>query len=204
MLTTPSKIQDALDMLAFNTEEKGPTHHSPEGVLAAGRAHCIEGALLAAAALWVHGEPPVIMNLSPKLGKGDFDHVIALYRRNGYYGAISKTNHSVLRFRDPVYRTLRELVLSFFHEWFLPSGEKVLECYSQPLDLRRFGAGWVTGEDPWYISDALSDAPHYYFVPAGMWRFVRRVSALERQAAGLPEWPVSKRKRRATQKGSPP
>src|SRR3989344_7323650 len=112
-LTTPAKIQDFLDSLPMNHEKKGETHMSPRRVLCEKKAHCIEGALLAAVALWLHGEPPIIMNLSSRLGKGDVDHVVALYKRNGYWGAISKTNHSVLRFRDPIYRTPRELALSY-------------------------------------------------------------------------------------------
>ena len=129
-LTTPIKIQDFLDAIAMNWEKKGNTHMSPRRVLREKKAHCIEGALLAATALWIHGEPPLIMNVSARLGKGDVDHVITLYKRGGRYGAISKTNYSVLRFRDPVYRTPRELVLSYFNEWFLgETGEKTLECY---------------------------------------------------------------------------
>lgn len=189
-LTTPAQIQDFLDMLAFNFEKEGNTHRSPQRVLAVKRAHCIEGALLAAAALWIAGEPPIIMNLSPKLGKGDFDHVVALFRRDGLWGAISKTNHSVLRFRDPVYRTPRELALSYFHEWFLPqTGEKVLECYSKPLDMRRFGTSWIADEkDGWHISDALAERKHYALVPRGSWRFVRAADTMEQRSASVAEW----------------
>ncbi len=189
-LSTPAKIQDFLDTLPFNWEKKGDTHMSPQRVLKEKKTHCIEGALLAATALWIQGEPPVIMNLSPKMGKGDFDHVITLYTRGGRFGAISKTNHSVLRFRDPIYRTFRELVLSYFHEWFLPiTGEKVLECYSKPLDLRRFGTGWITSsKDLWHIADALSVTPHYYFVPKGNWRYVRLVDKMELTAGSVAEW----------------
>lgn len=192
-LTTPIKIQDFLDTLPQNWEKRGETHMSPRRVLREKKAHCIEGALLAAAALWIQGERPLIMNLSPRMGKGDFDHVIALYKRGRRYGALSKTNHAALRFRDPVYRTLRELVLSYFHEWFInDTGEKVLECYSKPLDLRRFGTGWITSEkDVWDIAEALSVAPHYYFVPPGNWRFVRRADAMELKAGKLIGWPRS-------------
>src|SRR3989339_1828633 len=103
-LSTPIKIQDFLDTLPMNWEEEGDTHRSPRRVLKEKKAHCIEGALLAAAALWIAGEPPLIMNLSPRWGRGDFDHVVALYKRGGRFGAISKTNHACLRFRDPIYR----------------------------------------------------------------------------------------------------
>ena len=192
-LSTPIKIQDFLDSIPMNWEKKGDTHLSPRRVLRKGKAHCIEGAMLAAAALWLHGESPLIVNVSARLGKGDVDHVIALYKRGNRFGAISKTNHATIRFRDPIYRTVRELVLSYFHEWFLnETGEKTLECYSRPLDMRRFGTGWLTKEeDLWEVAEALSVLPHYYFVPKGNWRFVRKADAMERKAGELIEWPKS-------------
>jgi hypothetical protein len=189
-LSTPIKIQDFLDTLAFNFEKKGDTHMSPQRVLHTKKAHCIEGAMLAAAALWIHGEAPLIMNVSARLGRGDVDHVITLYKRGNYYGAISKTNHAVLRFRDPIYRTPRELVLSYFHEWFVnETREKTLECYSKPIDMRRFGTDWITAKDDlWQVAEALSVAPHYYLVPKGHWRYVRKADDME-LAAGTPiEW----------------
>lgn len=195
-LTTPIKIQDFLDSLPMNWEKKGDTHLSPQRVLEMKKAHCIEGAMLAAAALWIAGEPPLIMNVSPRLGHGDDDHIIALYKRGGCWGAISKTNHASIRFRDPVYRTPRELVLSYFHEWFLNStGEKVLECYSKPLDMRRFGTGWLTAEkDLWEVADALSELPHYHLVPKGNWRYVRKADPMELKAGKLIEWKKSDRR----------
>lgn len=192
-LSTPIKIQDFLDKLPMNWEKKGDTHMSPRRALREGKAHCIEGALLAATALWLVGEPPLIMNLSARFGRGDDDHVVALYKRGGYYGAISKTNHVTLRFRDPIYRTPRELALSYFHEWFInETGEKVLECYSKPLNLKRLGTDWITTEkDLWNIADALSVLPHYNLVPKGNWRFVRKADAMELKAGKLIEWPRS-------------
>jgi len=189
-LSTPIKVQDFLDRLPMNWEKNGDTHMSPRRVLREKKAHCIEGALLAATALWLAGEPPLIMNLSPRLGKSDDDHVVALYKRNGFWGAISKTNHATIRFRDPLYRTPRELALSYFHEWFLNStGEKVLECYSKPLDLRKFGTDWLTAEkDLWHIADALSERKHYFLIPKGNWRYVRRADAMELKAGKLVEW----------------
>ncbi len=191
-LSTPTKIQDFLDALPFNFEKGGDTHFSPQRVLEEKKAHCIEGAMLAALALWIAGERPLIMNLSARMGKGDVDHVVALYKRGGRWGAISKTNHAVIRFRDPVYRTPRELALSYFHEWSLPSGEKTLECYSKPLDMRRFGTGWIAAaKDLWEISDALAERKHYFLVPKGNWRFVRRADAMEHKAGGFVEWTKS-------------
>ena len=106
------------------------------------------------------------------MGRGDVDHVVTLYKRGGRYGAIGKTNHATIRFRDPVYRTPRELTLSYFHEWFLnTTGEKTLECYSKPLDMRRFGTEWITAEkDLWNVADALAERKHYFLVPKGNWK----------------------------------
>lgn len=192
-LSTPIKIQDFLDSLPMNWEKGGDTYMSPRRVLREKKAHCIEGALLAAAALWLNGELPLIMNLSSRLGKGDDDHVITLYKLGNRYGAISKTNHATIRFRDPIYRTPRELALSYFHEWFInKTGEKVLECYSKPLDMRKFGTGWITDEkDLWYIADALGERKHYFLVPKGNWRYIRRADSMELKAGKLIEWPSS-------------
>ncbi|MDO8742196.1 MAG: hypothetical protein Q7J45_01480 [bacterium] len=192
-LSTPVKIQDFLDSIPMNWEKGGDTHLSPRRVLQEQKAHCIEGALLAAAALWMRGESPLIMNVSARLGKGDVDHVVALYKRGGYFGAISKTNHATIRFRDPIYRTPRELALSYFHEWFMnETGEKTLECYSKPFDMRRFGTEWITAEkDLWEVADALSVLPHYQLVPKGNLRYVRKADAMELKAGKLIEWPES-------------
>src|SRR5690606_22648808 len=124
-LNTPSKIQDFLNSLEINIEEDGDTSYSPRTVLKKRKAHCVEGAVLAAAILRFHGQKPLILDL--ETSNDDFDHVIALFNKNGYWGAISKTNHAVLRYREPVYKTIRELVMSYFHEYFLnKNGKKTL------------------------------------------------------------------------------
>lgn len=192
-LSTPSRVQNFLDALPMNWEKKGDTHYSPRRALAHQKAHCIEGALIAAAAFWLHGEEPLLMDLQVRSGRGDDDHVVALYQRNGYWGAVSKTNHATLRFRDPVYKTLRELALSYFHEWFVnDTGEKTLESYSKPLNLKRFGTSWITAaDDLWYLDDALNALPHYSLVPKGNRRFIRTADQMERRAGKLIEWPRS-------------
>lgn len=189
-LTTPCLIQDYLDTLPFNHEKSGETLMSPRRVVAEGKAHCLEGALVAATALWIHGEAPLIMNLSSRLGKGDVDHIVTLYKRGGLWGAIGKTNHAVLRFRDPIYRTPRELALSFFHEWFMnTTREKTLECYSKPFDLSTIGTGWITEKsDLQNIDDILSARKHYFLVPKGNWRFVRKADRMELKAGQIIEW----------------
>ena len=189
-LRTPIGIQDFLDRVPMNFEKKGDTHYSTRNVLKENRAHCIEGALLAAAALWVHGEPPTIMNVSAKMGKGDVDHVVALYKRGGRWGAISKTNHATIRFRDPVYKSPRELALSYFHEWFMnETGEKTLECYSKPLDMRTLGTEWITSDEAvWKVDDVLARRKHYFLVPKENWRYVRPADPMELKAGKLVEW----------------
>jgi hypothetical protein len=109
-LKTPGKIQDYLDSMPINHEPEGDTCLSPRRVIRERRAHCIEGAMLAALALRLHGEPPLVLDLTSNAR--DFDHVIALFKRHNCWGAVSKTNHTALRYREPVYKTLRELVMS--------------------------------------------------------------------------------------------
>jgi hypothetical protein len=186
-LDSPRKIQDYLDSLPFNHEEDGETCMSPRRTLREKKAHCLEGAMLACVALMLNGEKPLILNL--KVREDDYDHVVALYERNGYWGAISKTNHSVLRFRDPVYMSIRELAMTYFHEYFLVSnGEKTMRGYSLPINLRRFGTKWITKEDElWDIGTFIFKAPHNKVIPRENARLTRRATKLERHAAGIPQ-----------------
>jgi len=189
-LSTPIRIQDYLDALPINFEKHGETCLSPRGVLREKKAHCIEGALLAATAFYVNGEKPLVLDL--KALRPDDEHVIALYKRNGYWGAISKTNHATVRFRDPVYKTVRELVVSYFHEYFLNStGVKTLRSYSKPINLLRFGTAWMTAEeDVWNIPEALDRVPHYSLFPQQQAQHLRKATKLERKAGSLTEWKV--------------
>lgn len=189
-LAGPAAIQDFLDALPMNWEKRGETHRSPAAALAAKKAHCIEGALIAAAALWVAGEPPLIMDLWADEARDGEDHIVALYKRGGYWGAISKTNHASIRFRDPVYRSPRELALSYYHEWFLnTTGEKTLEAYSKPFNLAVLGAGWVASTEPlWWLDERLNALPHYPLVPKGNARYIRRADRMELKAGRLIEW----------------
>ncbi len=187
-LSTPNKIQDFLDTLAFNYEKNGETCMSPCMVLRTGKAHCLEGALFAATALWYHGERPLLLNLETI--DHDDDHALALYKKNGLWGALSKTNHNVLRFRDPVYRTIHELVLSYFHEYFLTStGQKTLRAYSRPFSVKQFGTSWITSEENlWGIAHALDESPHSPIVPKDYTRHLRPASAVEQASANIAEW----------------
>lgn len=193
-LSTPQKIQDFLDQLPINFEKKGDTEMSPRRVLREKKAHCIEGALLAAVAFWLHGEEPLLLDLRTLFY--DDDHVVTLFKCNGYWGAVSKTNHAVLRYRDPIYKTIRELALSYFNECFLLSnGKKTLRTYSRPFNLKRFGTDWITSEESLTnISRALDRSPHFPLVPKKNERLLRPTDLFERRAGGIREW--KKRDRR--------
>lgn len=134
LLKTPRKIQDFLEEIPINFEPEGDTCLSPRRVLRERRAHCIEGAMLAALALRIQGERPLVLDL--EASAQDHDHVIALFKRHGCWGAISKTNHAVLRYREPVYKTIRELVLSFFHEYMDGTGRKPFDLFLRRLICR--------------------------------------------------------------------
>jgi hypothetical protein len=157
-------------------------------VLRERKAHCVEGALLAAAALWLHGKPPLLLDL--KTIKFDDEHVVALFKEHGRWGAISKTNHAVVRYRDPIYKTVRELAMSYYHEYFRDhDGLKTLYSYSRPFDLRTMGDYWVTtNEDLWEIDDKLNAIPHYRFVPKKNERLIRHATPFERRVINTREW----------------
>jgi len=158
-LSTPEKIQKYLDDLPYNKEKNGETCYSPRLVIRHNTAHCFEGALFAAAALRVNGKPPLILDLE---AVRDDDHVVAAYRTNGHWGSIGKSNYAGLRFRCPVYRTLRELALSYFEHYYNLAGEKTLRAYSRPVNLARFDSiDWMTSEEPlWAIPEYLVDIKH--------------------------------------------
>jgi hypothetical protein len=186
-LDSPQKIQAFLFGLRQNFEPGGDTCRPVQAVLAGRRAHCIEGAMLAACALWVHGEPPLLMDLR---AVRDFDHVVALFRRRGRWGAISKTNGAFLRWRDPVYRNLRELALSYFHEYTNRLHHKTLREYSLPFDLRRVDpAVWVRGDkNAWSVCEALDDLRHFPLVDARHMKSVTRRDPFERRVGGLNQY----------------
>ena len=186
-LNTPRKIQVYLFGLKQNFEPNGDTCRPVREVLRTRSAHCIEGAMLAAAALWVHGEPPLLLDLR---AERDYDHVVALFRRNGCWGAISKTNGVFLRWRDPVYRTLRELALSYFHEYCNRRDHKTLREYSVPYDLRRADpAVWSSGaKHAWEVAETLDDLRHFRLVSRRQLREVTRRDPFEREAGLLNQY----------------
>lgn len=186
-LNTPIKIQDYLDTLPINHEKGGETYMSPRRVLREKKAHCLEGAMLAALALWLAGKKPLLMDL--KTSTGD-DHVVALFKQNGCWGAISKTNHILLRFRDPVYRTLRELAISYFQEYTnYALTTKILRSYSRPLDLSKWKTNWITAEEELFsLAEALDDLPHYSLVSSRNLKLVRRPDKMEAKLGKIEEW----------------
>jgi hypothetical protein len=182
-LTSPAKIQRFLDEeIRYNMEPGGDTCHSPRTVLKKRVAHCMEGAMLAAAALRRLGHPPLLVDLE---AVRDTDHVLAVYRDNGHWGAVSKSDYSGLRSREPVYRTIRELVMSYFEHYFNPAGEKTLRAYSRPVNLSQFDRHcWMTSEeDVWIVPNYLCDLKHTPIVSKAM---LRKVAPMDKRlyAAG--------------------
>lgn len=169
-LRTPDRIQRFLDEDVFyNKEPNGPTCRSPRRVLRDRVAHCMEGAMLAAAALRVLGHPPLLVDLE---AVRDDDHVLAVFRQNKAWGAIAQSNYSGLRFREPVFHTVRELVISYFEHYYNLEGEKTLRGYSRPVRLERFDhLGWATSdEDVWFVPEYLCDVRHYPVITPAMER----------------------------------
>ena len=146
-LDTPAKIQAFLDGIPYSEEE---IYRCPRQVLSDRKAHCFDGALFGAAALHHIGFPPIVLDMLPVPGRDD-DHMLALFKIKGHWGAIAKSNFVGLRYREPIFRTLRELVLSYFEDFYNIAGEKTLRAYTVPLNLQiydRFG---------WMVSDASMD-----------------------------------------------
>ncbi len=154
-LRSPEAIQLFLDELRYNKEKGGETARSPRRVLETGEAHCFEGALFAAAALRRLGHAPRVAQLH---AVRDTDHVLALYHAHGLWGAVAKSNYSGLRFRSPVYQSLRELAMSYFDCYYNLVGDKGLRAVGRPVDLSRFDArGWETSDgDLWDVSGYLA------------------------------------------------
>ncbi|HEY2139614.1 MAG TPA: hypothetical protein VGH00_06005 [Chthoniobacterales bacterium] len=170
-LKSPSGIQRFLDAIPYHL---AGTAWSPRKVLREQNAHCLEGAIFAAAALRVLGFPPLILDLE---ADQDTDHVLAVFKLRGHWGAIAKSNFAGCRYREPVYRTLRELALSYFNTYFNLRGERTLRRYSRPVNLVRFDREqWMTSEkDIWFIAEYLCDIPHQRLLRRGLEKHLTRV-----------------------------
>lgn len=180
-LKTPARIQKFINELPYHNAD---TAWSPRRVLQERTAHCLEGALLAAAALRVNGFPPLIMDLE---GIQDTDHVLAVFRVDGCLGTIAKSNFSGLRFREPVYRNLRELAMSYFDDYFNYRGERTLRAYCKPINLSRFDRmNWMTTEKPtWFVAQLLLQVPHIPVISEKQARRLTRVDGRCFQAGTL-------------------
>lgn len=172
-LRTPYGIQRALDAMPYH---HASTAWSPRRVLRERTAHCLEGAVFAAAALRVLGFPPLLLDLE---AVQDTDHVVAVFQSRGHWGAIAKSNFSGLRYREPVHRSLRELVMSYFDGYFNLRGERTLRAWAGPVNLARFDRsrpGWMTTEgDVWWIAEYLLEIPHTRLLRPAMVRALSRV-----------------------------
>jgi hypothetical protein len=182
-LKTPSRIQKFIDALPY---QYANTARSPQRALRERKGHCLEGALLAAAALRISGRPPLLMDLE---AVHDDDHVVALYRERGLWGGIAKSNFAGLRFRAPIYRTLRELALSYFEHYYNLRGQRTLRSYAGPVNLARLDSRhWMTSEeDVWCVPELLIAARHYPLFPD---KVARALPRLDRRSfeAGMHGW----------------
>ncbi len=180
-MSDPDKIQGFLDSIDYN-----PVYEcrSPRRVIRKRSAHCFEGALFAAAAIQFNGFRPLIVDLK---AYNDDDHVITVFQVDGFWGAVAKSNFTSLRFREPVYRTLRELVMSYFDFYFNTDGDKSLRSYSVPLDLTIYDPRhWTTtDEDLEFIGDRLEQLRHYPVINDKMIRNLKRASSLMMKAGML-------------------
>ena len=180
-LSSPVKIQHFLDTLAYSTES---SYRAPLTVLRDRIAHCYDGAVFAAAALAWNDEPPLIMNMFPN--SRDDEHLVALFRRNGCWGAVGQSNFVGLRYREPIHRTLRELMISYFEQYYNVAGEKTLRSYTKQLNLNRFDrAHWMTEAKAMdLIADHLESMPPIRLLTPAMARSLAKVDPLS-YAAGL-------------------
>jgi hypothetical protein len=174
-LREPFRIQRFLEDLPYHLAD---TAWSPRRVLGEQTAHCLEGALFAAAALRANGYPPLIVDLE---AEHDTDHVIAVYQIDGLWGALAKSNYTNCRYREPVYRTLRELALSYFNGYINLRGERTLRRFSRPVNLKRFDRQhWMTTDKPlWFVVYHLLDLPHTPLFPRSV---VKRLHRVDRRA----------------------
>lgn len=186
-LSKPQKVQTFLDSFPTFVTGRGVSICGPLHAVANKRMHCVEGATVAALALALYGREPLLLDLRSK--SHDHDHVVALFKEQGLWGAISKTNYPTLRWRDPVYRSVRELAMSYFHEYFLESGEKTMLDYSKPFNLTHFEPkDWVGAEDIDWLAEALDDSPHFPVAPRSILGKLRKASIIETKTMGRKEW----------------
>jgi hypothetical protein len=170
-LKNPHGIQRFLDAMPYHLAD---TAWSPRRVLRENTSHCFEGAMLAVAALRVNGYPPLVFDLE---AENDTDHVVAIYRERGHWGAVAKSNYTGCRYREPVYRSLRELAISYFDTYFNLRRERSLRRFSVPVNMARFDRRkWTTTEEPlWFVAEHLFDVRHYPLLRPAMEKYLHRL-----------------------------
>lgn len=172
-LKTPVGVQQFLDEMPYNL---GYTARSPKKILRERTASCFEGAVFAAAALRILGFPPLIFDLE---AEQDTDHVVAIFKQRGHWGAVAKSNFAGCRYREPVYRTLRELAMSYFNIYFNLRFQRTLRRYSRPVNLARFDRwNWMSTNKPvWFIAEHLCEIPHTSLVTRAMVKNLTRLDS---------------------------
>lgn len=180
-LKDPHGIQRLLYEQPYHVAD---TAWSPRRVLRENTSHCFEGAIFAAAALRANGYPPLVIDLE---AERDTDHVIAVYKVHGHWGAISKSNYSGLGFREPLFRSLRELVMSYFDAYFNMRRERTLRTFSNPVNLGRFDRrNWMTTDEPiWFIAEYLLTIRHFALLEPAMIKRLHRFDKRTFQAGCL-------------------
>ena len=180
-INDPDKIQGFLDSIEYNPKYEC---RSPRWVIRKKSAHCFEGALFAAAALQYIGHEPLIIDMK---SFNDDDHVIAVFKVDNHWGSVAKSNFTSLRFREPVYRSIRELVMSYFDFYFNLAGDKSLRSFSLPLNLNQYNSqNWTTtDEDLEFIGDKLEQMRHYPVVNEKMIKNLKKASDLMLRAGML-------------------
>lgn len=183
-LATPEKIQKHLDSIDYDLGKKGDFRRSPRAVMKDKKADCFEGALLAAAALRFHGYPPMVVDLA---AVRDDDHVLAVFKRFGHWGAVAKSKYTGLGYREPIHKSIRELALSYFEDYFNLAGGKTLRRYSGPVNLMMFDhVHWMTTEKSvLFIAEHLVKVRHMSLLTRGMIRNLGRVTRIQKEAGEL-------------------
>jgi hypothetical protein len=196
-LSSPDRIQSYLDSIPYSADK---FYRCPLRVVEDQTAHCFDGALFAAAALRRLGFPPLVVDMH---AVRDDDHMLALFRRDGLWGAVAKSNYVGLRYREPVYRGLRELVMSYFNDFYNPAGERTLRTYTRPINLARFDRlGWeVSDAGLETIALHTERVPRIRVITPAMARALTPVDGRTRRAglqgarpAGLYQGPMKRRK----------
>lgn len=186
-LSSPHKIQNFVSAMPVNFEPDGDTCHSVRTALRKNVCHCIEGAFIAACALMLHGERALLLDFQ---AEGDDDHVVALFKRDGHWGAVSKSNSIWLRWRDPVYRTTRELAMSYFHE-YIRREKKSLRRVSRPFNVGAYDpAYWITCDtDCWDMAAEIDGSPHVPLLSRSQLGHLRKRDHVELEGAKVKQFP---------------